>query len=230
MSLHFSDRLPTFAGLVESWGAGLGLETMASTWRESWDRDLAPGGRERKEIVEAASALLVGALPRASLDQAFRQVDEAIRGAEDALGASLAAGSSGASSGSPPPAFQELSGPLIDAARYRDMAAEARARGDAESQLRHTLLASDLLRATTADALARVFMDQAAAELRRISASDPYPSVTRERADRLLAGAREALDTGNPALALQRAWYALGLLRASEALDPVPDHETQENR
>jgi hypothetical protein len=223
VSLHFSDRLPTFPALVEDWGGGLGLESMAEAWRDSWERDPDPAARERREIVEVGAAVLADALPRSSIDQAFRQVDEAIRGAEAALGASLAPDST-------PAALKGLASPLVEAARHRDLASEARTAGDVEAQLRHTLLASDRLRATTADALALVFIEQASVELRRISDSDPYPSMTRQRAERLLDGAREALDTGNPTLALQRAWYAAGLLRAPGAMDGVPDHEKQENR
>jgi hypothetical protein len=230
VSLHFSDRLPTFPSLVESWGGGMGLEPMAEAWRDSWERDPDPAARERSEIVQAGAALLVDAVPRASIDHAFRQVDEAIRGAEAALGATLAPAPAEGVANPSPGGLEGLASPLIEAARHRDLAAAARSEGDLEGQLRHTLLASDRLRATTADALALVFIEQASVDLRRISASDPYPSVTRQRAGRLLDGAREALETGNPTLALQRAWYAAGLLRASEALDGAPDHEKQENR
>jgi hypothetical protein len=244
VSLHFSDRLPTFAGLVEAWAPTPGLAELSDSWRSSWETHPDEGATERREIIEAASAILVTSVPARTLDEAFRQVDEAIRGAESVLGASLTpSGAGGAPPSGAPDAADELDaldpatryaaleGSLVEAARHRDQAAEARRVGDAEAQLRHTLLASDRLRATTAEPLALVFIEQAEAELRRISGAATYPSTTRQRARRLLDGAREALDTGEPALALQRAWYAAGLLRAAESLDSfVPDTEIEELR
>lgn len=214
VSLHFSERLPTLSALVERWAPGRGLTPFVTAWQDAWELPAAEGERARRDAVEGALPLMVDFVPRTALDEAFRQVDDAIRGAEEALGASL-------SRGSGPPG---LSTSLGMAAHHRDEARVARDSGDASTQLRHLLLASDALRSTTAGPLALAFVEQAEVELRRIRASQTYPPVTRQRAERLLDGAREALDVGQPTLALQRAWYALGLLRAGEAMDTrIPD-------
>jgi hypothetical protein len=208
-SFHLNTRLPTFGEMVKEWGTASGLQGLTSEWQSSWELEAAQGTRARREAVEAGAAILAPSIPRSALDQGLREVDEALRGAEAALGAALTE-------------HPDLTAPLVEAARHRDLAREARDAGDSEALLRHTLLASDLILSTTAEPLALLFIERARAELRRLSADDPYPSVTRERAERLLVGAREALDTGEPALALQRAWYAVGLLRSTERLDLPP--------
>ena len=214
VSLHFSERLPTLPALAERWAPGLGLEPILASWNASWELSADLGEPLRRDAVEAAVRVMDEVVPRTALDQAYRQVDEAIRAAEEALGRSLT------------PATGEreaedrllVTGPLATAAEHRDRARAAREAGEAGGQLRHLLLASDALRSTTAEALALVFIEQADVGLRRISESDAYAQVTVERVERLLSGAREALDTGQSTLALQRAWYAVGLLRASDAL------------
>jgi hypothetical protein len=218
VSLHFSDRLPTFAALVERWAPQPGLERLSEEWQTSWEEAESGGPAARRAVVEAGSALLVDAVPNTALNEAFRQVDEAIAAAEEVLGARIA---SDVREGHP-----ELTGPVVEAARHRDQALQARTVGDREVQLRHTLLAADLLRGTTAEPLALLFIEQGELELRRISELDPYPSVTRDRARRLLLGAREAIETGNPVLGLQRAWYAVGLLKGADPRDGPPgDHD-----
>jgi hypothetical protein len=216
VSLHFADRLPTLPALVDRWAPGRGLSPFVESWQHAWELPEAEGEPMRRDAVEGALPLLIDLVPRTALDQAFRQVDEAIRGAEEALGASLSSGAGAL----------QLTSSLGLAARHRNEAGAARASGNAMAQLRHLLLASDALRATTAGPLALAFLEQAEMELRRIQSSETYPPVTRQRAERLLVGAREALDVGQHTLALQRAWYALGLLRAGESMDtgtPGPD-------
>ena len=215
VSLHFSERLPTLPALAERWAPGLGLEPILASWNASWELSAERGEPLRRDAVEAAVRVMDEVVPRTALDQAFRQVDEAIRAAEEALGTALTAEAAGERE-----AEDRLlvTGPLATAAEHRDRARAAREAGEAGAQLRHLLLASDALRSTTAEALALVFIEQADIRLRRISESDAYAQVTVERVERLLAGAREALNTGQSTLALQRAWYAVGLLRASDAL------------
>ncbi|TVP42115.1 MAG: hypothetical protein EA350_17465 [Gemmatimonadales bacterium] len=216
VSLHFSDRLPTLPALIERWAPGRGLAPFVDAWQGSWELPAARGEPARRDAVEGALPLMMDVVPRTALDEAFRQVDNAIRGAEEALGASLSSRTGSL----------ELTSSLGLAARHRDAARSARESGNDLTQLRHLLLASDALRSTTAGPLAVAFVEQAEVELRRIQGSETYPPVTRQRAERLLEGAREALDVGQPALALQRAWYALGLLRAGESMDTrTPDRD-----
>jgi len=215
VSLHFSERLPTLPALAERWAPEMGLEPILASWHASWELSPEKGVSLRQDAVEAAVRIMEDAVPRSALDRAYRQVDEAIRAAEEALGTPFAPDSPASR---PAGDLVLLTGPLATAAEHRDRARDARERGEGAAQLRHLLLASDALRSTTAEVLARVFIEQGEASLRRISESDAYAQVTVERAERLLTGAREALDVGQATLGLQRAWYAVGLLRASESL------------
>jgi hypothetical protein len=224
VSLHFSERLPSLPSLAERWAPGLGLEPILASWHAL----LGVVGRSRRADSSGGGRC--------------RRRDHGRRGSPDGAGPGLSAGGRSDSCGRGGPGnllrrgfvgvagereagdLLLLSGPLATAAEHRDRARAAREAGDAESLLRHLLLASDALRSTTAEALALVFIEQADVGLRRISESDAYAQVTVERVERLLSGAREALDVGQAPLALQRAWYAVGLLRASEALGGVdPD-------
>lgn len=223
-NLHFSRELPSPPALLARWGPpGEGLDPWLQQWEQSWELPPSEGATSRAEALEVLVPLVISEIPLSTLNEAYRKVEEALRAAEEALGTSLR------SVVERTPASDDvgLEGPMLMALRHQEAAREARERGDATRLLLHTLHAADALRATTAGPLAQLFVAQAERELRRISGDDTYPDVTRDRAARLVAGAREALATGDPGLALQRAWYAVGLLRASELLDgpaaPPPD-------
>jgi hypothetical protein len=254
-NFHFREALPSPESLTRRWASGEGYDEWVARWRSTWDEPGPDSPAERREAVEVMAALLASTLPSSALDQAFRQVDDAIRSAEAILGSPLLplavthgkpAPTSASPSGDPaspgprreaaPPreaAFPDLrggevlrqpggdalEGSLVRAARHHALAEEAHRREDASMRLLHTLLAADELRGTTAGPLARTFLAQAEAELRRFSRDRSYNEVTGDRAERLLRGAHEALQVNQPALALQRAWYALGLIRAAQALD-----------
>jgi hypothetical protein len=223
VSLHFSRNLPTLPALAERWGTGLGLEALSNSWTDSWQLPPEVGAPMRMDLVGVGSALLADRVPPSALDRARRQIEESIEGVREWLVSPDDPGGS-----TLPPS---ISGPLAQAAGHWEGAKGARAKGDATVELRELLMASDALRSTTAGPLALAFMEQAEDELRRISESETYPVVTRQRAERLLMGAEEALEVGEPIMALQRAWYALGLLRAAKAMETfIPDNEEARNQ
>lgn len=236
-NLHFRAPLPSVESLASQWAPHEGLDAWLARWQESWDRPGPEGVAERREAVEVVSGVLAASVPPSALNEAFRRVDDALRDAEALLGAPL--GSPRAPShesleptspdaertlqlleeATPGSPDDPLGGSLHRAAEHRDLAAKSQARGDEAARLLHTLLAADELRGTTAGPLARTLVAQTEAELRRFSRDESYPEVTKARAERLLQGAHEALAVDQPALALQRAWYALGLVRVLNDLD-----------
>ncbi len=230
-NLHFREPLPSLESLASRWAPHEGLDLWLSRWQQSWDRPGPEGVAERREAVEVVSGILAASLPASEVNEAFRRVDDALRGAEALLGASLGGEDPSSSEAAAAIPWDEaypgspddpLGGSLHRAAAHRDQAAAAHERRDGEGRLLHVLLAADELRGTTAGPLARTLVAQAESELRRFSRDGSYPEVTRVRAERLLQGAQEALAVGQPALALQRAWYALGLVRVLEDLDEIP--------
>jgi hypothetical protein len=216
VSLFFSGELQGLSYWVSRWGPGLGLDGLVTAWQASWDDPTDAAWAERRVLIRAAVPSLAPVIPRTSLDPAVGRLRHMLEAAEEALGAPLEAWAD-------LPIHATMEGTLVQAAGHLEQAEQAET---AEDRLLHLLLASDLLRSTTAESLARVFIARAEDELRRVSALPSYHEVGVQRADRLVQGAHEALLTGEPFLALQRAWYALGLLRAGEELDRlVPDLE-----
>jgi hypothetical protein len=213
-TVRFGDGLPSLASLARHWDAGRPLEAVVEAWRDSWALPPSQGERIRNEAVRAAAPLLLANLEPELAEGALAGVEEALNGVQRTF------------DGRPP---RELSGSLSAAAAEGDRAREARDRGDLEGTLVHALLAADHLRATTPEALARILVREAEDELGRFPGAPSYSRLSRERAERLLRGAREALADDQPTLALRRAWYALGLLRSGEEAeaDPMPPTELE---
>jgi len=103
-------------------------------------------------------------------------------------------------------------------ARYRravTSASEARrlsALGRLDAALGRAISSADVIAALRPAALARTMVVDAEVALRREPGGDPYTAQERERAERLLIGAREALGRGDARRAMQRAYYACLLL------------------
>jgi hypothetical protein len=218
VSLFFSGELQVLPYWVDRWGAGLGLEGLVESWHASWDDPSEAGRSLRETVIRAAVPSLAPVIPRTALDPAVERLRGTLRAAEEALGAPIAEWSH-------LPIHASMEGTLVEAAGHLE---KAEAAGDPALRLLHLLLASDLLRSTTAESLARVFIAQASESLRRIAARPTYSELSAARADRLIQGASEALETGEPFLALQRAWYALGLLRAEDELERLAPGQRRE--
>ncbi len=101
---------------------------------------------------------------------------------------------------------------LARAREEREQATRALEVGDRTGAIRHLLEASDVLWHLTPERVATWLVVEAEAGLRRNGDDGAYTQETRERAQRLLAGARKALDDGASVRALERAWYAVQLL------------------
>lgn len=210
-TLHLGSELPSLPGLVAQWGAGLSLEDVEARWTRSWTLPEAEGQMMRSEAVQALALVLEGRLATGDLETEVHRVEEALERISIAVeGRALGA----------------LEGPVADASRAADRAMSALERGDRAESIRWSLEASDHLRRATPEVLARTLIREAEALLEapskalgeaqpgRNPTADPYSEETRARVQRLLVGAKGALDSGEPARALRRAWYAVGLLHA----------------
>jgi len=173
------------------------LDRWSGAWQASWLAAPDEGARARSRIYERAA----GPLARALGAEGVREtVDGTGRVVATVWGADL--------SGLPE--------------RYRERTRRARARivaarealeegRDAEA-LRGALEAGDLLRAVSPRIVARSMVERAEEARRRIPEISTYSKREKERIARLVRNARHALETGEPGLAIQRAFYACQLL------------------
>jgi hypothetical protein len=224
-TLHLGSELPSVPGLLAQWGAGLSLEDVEARWTRSWTLPEAEGRTMRSEAVQALALVLEARIATRDLEAEVHRVEKALERISIAV--------EGRELGT-------LEGPVADASRAAERAASALERGDRAGSLRWSLEASDHLRRATPEVLARTLIREAEALLESAreesahEASAPeavgeavekaqpgrnptaasYSEETRDRVRRLLVGAKDALDSGEPARALRRAWYAVGLLHA----------------
>jgi hypothetical protein len=214
-TLHLGRDLPSLPGLVDQWGRQLPLAELESRWTDSWALPQEEGLRIRSEAVQALALVLEPRLSKEELEGEVRRVRDALDGVSRALdGLELAT----------------LDGPVADAGRAGARASAALEAGDGVAALRWALEASDHLRRATPEVLALALIREteealkllerggtvpSTPSLERNSGAGPYSEVTRARVHRLLLGARDALEEGDPARALRRAWYAVGLLESS---------------
>lgn len=205
-ALRFGGELPSLPALVRRWAPADGLGPAVEQWEVSWSRPEEEGVRERVAANRAAAPSLLEAMPPGETLRLARKVDDVFAALDELAGRGLPAG---------------IEGPLSDARDAREEARLRGERGEEALQLAHLLETTDHLRRTTPGAMARVLVSGVEEELRRNSGVPSYSEERRTRIERLLAGAREALATDEPALALRRAWYAAGLL---EDAPPPPGH------
>jgi hypothetical protein len=217
-TLHLGRDLPSLPGLVDQWGRQLPLAELESRWAASWALPEEEGLRIRSEAVQALVLVLEPHLSENELGEEVRRVREGLDGVSRAMdGLELAT----------------LDGPVADASRAGERASAALEAGDRAAALRWALEASDHLRRATPEVLAQALIRETEEALKilegdssvpsipsppstgRNSGAGAYSEVTRARVHRLLLGARDALEEGDPARALRRAWYAVGLLESS---------------
>lgn len=216
-SLHLGGELPSVPGLVSRWGGQIPLEELESRWTDSWALPEDEGQRVRSEAVQALVLILEPHLAEEELEGEVGRVRDALEEISFTMNDRELA---------------TLEGPVGDATRAGARAGSALAAGDRAAALRWTLESSDHLRRATPEILARTLIRETEEALRTVGegfgppstgrgfGSDPSSELTRARIHRLLQGARDALEGGDPTRALRRAWYAMGLLESSrEASD-----------
>lgn len=182
---------------------------------------LATRDEVREELAPVLAAWIGGwGEADAALGRAAR--DEAIRQATPALGEALGAGGVATTLA---PLFAaesdlvriesvptDLVAPIEE---VRSLLADTRTALDAgriERALTAGLQASDRIRELGPRAVARTLIARADRALMRGQVTDAVDARSLSRGERLLAGARRALDEGETELAIQRAYYAVQLL------------------
>lgn len=204
-ALSVSGALPTLPIVVERAVGRIDVEPEAASaleWARSlWvDAEAAPDPAAaealRRSAYEAAAPVLartfkpedIAAL-RETLDHWVEAAGTAANGAE----------------------LPEVEAALRAGAALLAHAGRLERQGRVEQSVRALLEASDRLRETTPRAVALRLIQQARERLASADA-DRIGEVDRRRAERLLNGAREALDGGDTVRAIRRAYYARQLL------------------
>jgi hypothetical protein len=200
-ALAADGHLPSVEALVTQSGLQGTVTESAARWSSSWELPLDAGREVRRAAYEQVSAPLADALSAEAVAEHVAALGEVLAAA-DAL------------------TFGQASSGLaisFEAATLRHREAVAALadgrRGEALSQ---TLQGSDLLREVGPEGVARMLLARAEGELARVSAQGAPASdeaTTRvERGERLIRGARQALDEGDYLRAIQRAFYACQVL------------------
>ncbi|TVR63566.1 MAG: hypothetical protein EA422_09115 [Gemmatimonadales bacterium] len=202
-TLRYHTDLPTLPRILRWSSRGREFARLIESWEASWELPRSEGEPLRSEVRRAAAPLLASRLERQDLVAPIRELERTFRRIDELLGGE----------------FPLHLAPTLAAARsHQEQAEAALADEDVERSILHLLGAADHLRATTPETLALELVTEAEETFRRVSGVVSYPEEERLRAERLLVGARTALDGGDPVLALQRAWYSLRLM--DEASSP----------
>lgn len=186
--------LPSPAGLVPDEAEAAEAVTR---WRRSWEEPVLAGRATREELYPELGRLMaerVGS-PEPTGDMAL--LGAGVRRAEELLERGL-------------PAF--LDAGIREAAAAHDRARRAVAAGDRARAWEGLLRGSDALREVGPEAVARTAVGRCEASLRRIPEDHAYSEKELERIRHLVRGSRQALEGGDWALAIRRAYYAEGLL------------------
>lgn len=193
-SLEVPVELPNLVDLARQAGLEAELAPDLATWEASW----IEGGRDRRvrdEQVRELAPRIAEALGTGGTSAALAPLLQ-VRN-DLALIADLP--------GDLVPQVEEVHS-LMDEARL------ALAEGRSERALEAGLRASDRLRELGPTAVARTLIARADRALMATIASPRVDGLSLSRGERLLNGARTALDEGQEELAVQRAFYAVQLL------------------
>ena len=196
-TLRYNTDLPTLPRILRWSGRGREFSRLIESWEASWELPRSEGEPLRSEVRRAAAPLLASRLENGDLAPAIRELDRTFRRIDELLGGEFPL---------------HLAPTLADARSHQEGAETALADGDVERAILHLLAAADQLRATTPEMLAAELVADAEETFRRVSGVHSYQEEERRRAERLLVGARTALDDHDPVLALRRAWYSLRLM------------------
>lgn len=166
-------------------------------WRSSWEEPVLEGRSLREELYPALARHLAGEHTRQALAEELARLGAGVRRATGLEGLSL-------------PEF--LDAGIRRAESAHRQAEQAVTTGSEERAWVELLRGADALREVGPEAMARAAVARCEEELRRISDGHPYSEKEAERIRHLIRGSRHALEDGDWALAIRRAYYAEGLL------------------
>jgi hypothetical protein len=182
-------------------------DELVDRWHMSWEMSHESGGEVRAGIHREVAHVLADRASDAEMGQALERLERAVRSAASLLGDP---DRSGTQSGNLFPALRRA-----DVARQKGEAALAG--GDRIVAIQHLLAGTDELQGITPENMARSLIVEGEASLRRGRGAGAPNGDELRRAERLLEGARTALQDDAPVLALRRSWYAVRLLEGRVA-------------
>ena len=194
-ALEVEARLPSPPRLAKDAHAGATLQAPLDRWTASWEMSPELGREERARTYEEVAAPLAAAMGKEGVARGLTKVEEALTAAESLR----------------PEMLTGLIGDNVRAAKSEHAAAVAAFEGGQETEaLTHTLHAADLLREVGPEGVTRLLVARADRELTRRAEGRKADELPQEeaRSQRLLRGAKMALDQGDYAKAIERAFYA----------------------
>jgi hypothetical protein len=196
-ALEVRAMLPTLPDLAARTGTEARLSEPVVAWIASWE-DQDGGAEMRRSAVARSTPTLAGELGASGAAQVLAPLFRAAHSLEALT--------------EPPEALR----PML--AEVHERVARARSaleEGRAEEALREGLLASDRIRAASPEQVARALVARGEQALSVLGSAGPGPTddPDRERGEQLLKRARQALESGDYAMAVQRAFYACQLLQ-----------------
>lgn len=176
---------------------GAEASTAVTRWRRSWEEPALAGRAARQEVYPELGRLMAERTGSPELSGDMALLGAGVRRAEELLEHGL-------------PAF--LDAGIRAAAEAHDRAQRAVTVGDEARAWEGLLQGADALREVGPEAVARTAVDRCEGSLRRIPEDHAYSEKELERIRHLVLGSRRALEGGDWALAIRRAYYAEGLL------------------
>ena len=199
-ALHLEGALPSLPDLAARARVEDRVAGEVDRWVASWERDVEEGARLRDAAYRAATPELAAAVGRAGVAQTIAQVGAALE-ATAALDETRL-----------PPAMAER---LRRARLHHDDARRALSDGRHAEALDGALRASDVFREVGPHGVALALLARAEGALDEAQRGGALAEVDMERTERLVRGARQALDEEDWPRAIQRAFYACQLLGLS---------------
>ena len=192
--------LPSLESLAAEAALETSLDGWIESWRGSWERSVLEGREVRLRAYNESADPLADALGGQAVVRTVLTVEEAVAAAASLDGETLGA---------------RLSEQVDLARAAQEQAVLALEQLREADALVNALIAVDLLREVGPESVVRVLIAQAATRFERLSAQGAEADVSSEdlgRGRRLLQGARLALEAGEYALAIRRAYYACQVL------------------
>ena len=194
-ALLLRPELPTLPDLSERAGLGEELGPAVQRWVESWEG--RPDDELRADVYAEVVEPLARSLGAGGVADARASLGTALEAVERVRASDIPA---------------ELQTNVERARHHHAEAGEALAGGRESDALAGVLQGADALREVGPEGVARVLIRRAEGALDATAEGPGTPPVDIERADRMLQGARVALEGGDWQRALRRAYYACQLL------------------
>jgi hypothetical protein len=195
-SLQFSPPVPALPSIVAAYGVEEATSTAVGLWEESWFLPEADAQEMRREAYHLAAPVLVEAMGVEIIEATLLRLSKSLESAAW-LGETL-----------PVTLFASLGA----AAGLVEQGLQEQAEGHIEAAIVYGLEAADALQGVTPEFVAEYLIRRAYEGLGRFQVSDSYTEQTRQRARRLVFGAREALEDSDLPRAIRRAYYACQIM------------------